>query len=448
MLTCDFCGSVLRVIRPEIPSAYVVPPKVNQREVRFSIDRYLKENDQPLTGSDIAYKRVYYPYWRVEAIALKTRNRITSKVDRGDANVRHDSFAPPVHHSSPIKEKHTDVTLSPFAITIAATGVLTGIPPTLGVRTDYLKVTLFAEGNLDERYDVLPVTVPWDEAEGRVQKSAQGVGMITTAEFGRNRTELYRPTGSIVYFPFFLAESLAGRDYRRWIVDGVSGRVQYCLEEPEEIVTSDQPAEVLMKFGQLEIEHHRCAHCGVDLPGEQSHVYICHNCDELTIIEEHPVFRNQLQVTTETGAEGDMLVPFWSMQFSHRKGWTVGSILGGSPDLNCLVIPAFRTSNFEEIYKLACTMTAVAPRLDLTSLSGFKRCMQSVGIGPTEALITAQVVCARARLGVSASLDIPDIQAAVTRISLFFVPFHLEHYFMSDSVLNSVTFSKQLLQRP
>ncbi|RKX28401.1 MAG: hypothetical protein DRP47_04455 [Candidatus Zixiibacteriota bacterium] len=444
VLTCDFCGSVLRVHKPDVPPAYVVSSTVDKREVRFAIDHHLKKQGQPLTGSDIQYKRVLYPYWRIEAIVLKTRNRARLLEDRKDYNYGHGSLlrASCLSSGHSIKEKHTEVTLSPYTVTSPAAYEVAGIPYTLGMRTNYLKVMPFVEGAIDERFDVLPVTVPMTMAVQQARKSVQSVGMVESADFGRNLTELYHPVGSVVYFPYFLAESLAGGIYRRWIVDGVTARILGHQERPVEVSMVDVPMEPLIEFGQLEISHHRCSNCGEDLPEENSYIYICKNCHKLTNIEPHPLFRTELQVTSDSGSDGDLLLPFWSLKFSEQ---VQSSLRVSNPDR--LIVPAFQMSNFEEVFKLSRRMATAVSRFTFASLTDIDRNFRSIDISPSEALVMAQVLCVRERLSISANIDMPDISSTLAEMSLFFVPFHPEHYFMLDSILGAVTFSKRVLAR-
>ena len=109
VLACGHCGSVLRVTMPEIPPAYLVSARVTEREARFAIDRYLKENGLPLTDSSLQFKRIYYPYWKVDAVLLKVRNRIETREHGCDENGQSDYVTE--------KEK-TDISLTPYSTTM------------------------------------------------------------------------------------------------------------------------------------------------------------------------------------------------------------------------------------------------------------------------------------------------------------------------------------------
>ena len=77
--TCSHCGSVLRLVMPDRPPAYLMPSHLGERETRFSLDRFLKKESLPLTESGIAFKWLYYPFWKMDGLLLKVRNRLDTK---------------------------------------------------------------------------------------------------------------------------------------------------------------------------------------------------------------------------------------------------------------------------------------------------------------------------------------------------------------------------------
>ena len=52
-LTCEYCGSVLRIKMPDTPPAYLIKGRLDKREIRFGIDRYLKKQNLPLTDANL-----------------------------------------------------------------------------------------------------------------------------------------------------------------------------------------------------------------------------------------------------------------------------------------------------------------------------------------------------------------------------------------------------------
>ncbi len=445
VLTCHHCDSVLRIRMPDIPPAYFVKKRVTKREVRFNIDRYLKENNQPLTGSDILYKQVYYPYWKIDAIILKTRNRIEEIEEEIISN---SSYGPYSRYGASsnrtIKSKRTDISLAPYSVTVQAGSAHAGVPATLGMRTEYLKVEPFAQESIDSDFEVLPITMSLIEARRRLEKSVQNVGRIETADFGRNRTEVFRPIGSIVYFPFYIVESYGGGSLRRWVVDGVSGRVVIIQDNHLQNTPEETAEPVIPEFGQLTIEEHRCGNCGEDLPEKQSYIYICKNCSQLIVVEPHPLFLPKLEVTAVPGAPSDKMIPFWRLTLSGNTLQELGTALGNSAPVNTLVIPAFRLRKFESVYKLARRITPAIAQIDMEELFEPDDRFEPVEIGPTEALIMAEVVAAREKMTVSSSLTIKGFADDIKELSIFYVPFHPEHYFYVDSILGAITFEKSL----
>ncbi|MBD3404005.1 hypothetical protein GF420_14025, partial [candidate division GN15 bacterium] len=151
VLICHYCGSHLKLEMPDVPPAFMVPPKVEFREVRFSIDRYLKENNLPLSGSDMQLQRFYYPYWKVEGVLLKVRNRIEKRTTFSN------EYGEGYDTEQQVEVRKTDVTLSPYMTTIAAGPFIEDVPYTIGMRADYVQIVPFARDKMDENYSSLPV---------------------------------------------------------------------------------------------------------------------------------------------------------------------------------------------------------------------------------------------------------------------------------------------------
>lgn len=445
VISCRHCGSVLRIRMPDTPPVYIVPEKVSRREIRFNIDRFLKENKQPLTASDIQYKEIYYPYWHINAIVLKTRNRIEYIEDRTDEGYGYSSYTRAEKISIPIKEKKTEVILSPFSTSLQAGIAMENIPPSLGLRTEYILAVPFSEENIDDDLQAMPVIISWEEAYKRLEKSVQTAGQINMADFGQNKNVLFRPMASLIYFPYFIVESHIGHKYGRWIVDGVTGRVIKNVEQLGGNSQDEESGTIKLEFGKLDIDHHRCSNCGEDLPKEQSYIYICSNCQQLISMEEASLFNNELKITSNSGSNKDALIPFWSLKFEKSISKSLGSAFGSDENLDHLIIPALRMSNLETLYKLSRRMTVAFPEIDLESLIDNDKRFKPVRIGPSEAIVLAQIIYARERMGISGSLDLHDITTLVKEIKLFYMPFHPEQYFMLDSIFNSITFVKAVL---
>ncbi len=432
VLTCTHCGSALRVVMPEIPPAYLVQSKIKRIEVRARLDRYLKDNGLPLTGPNLEITALYYPYWKIDAIVLKLRNRIEERVVAIDDQYNQDVT---------VKDTKTDIALTPFMATVGAGAPSDEIPYSLGMRAEYIKLLPYSQENVEEGFECVPAVKPWAEVLPSLEKNIAGMGNIVQAEFGRNRTELFHPQGSVVFFPYFnIAAVLGGRPYR-FIIDGLTGRVVFNAEGERE--EDRAPEQDQMQFGRLTVELHRCPECGVDLPAEQSYVYICRNCQRLIQLERYPQMLRQIGHSTGGTAGNDQWFPFWAMKLGLKSAVALRRMFGGIYDSDWLVIPAFKLSNFEAMFKLAKRMSSAYPKLEIGDAVSMDKNYNAVSLGLHEALALTEVIIYREKITRNHNVKSGHEPIEPEVISLFYMPFHPENYFLVDSVMNAVTFEKR-----
>jgi len=437
VLTCSHCGSALRIVMPDSPPVFLAQGKVPRREARFHADRFLKKNSLPLTNSGVQIKALCYPYWKVNAVVLKKRNKVVERFVREDND--------PYSDDDSYEQKRTEISLSLYSITLAAGCQFEGIPYSLGLRTGYLKVEPFARENIADGFDSLPVLVTWPEALEKVKITVQNMGRINSADFGKNKTELFDPVGSLIYFPYYVLESYSGGQFRRLIVDGVTGRV--CgnmgqLPQEDQITPLEEPN---IEFGQLAVEFHRCSNCGEDLPTEQSFVYICNNCGVLTMLEKQSSVAADVEVAMASENKDDKLLPFWSFRMSGRDAAKVQRLMGGIYGSDRLVVPGFKATHFEAAYRLAKRMSAAFPGLDMGPVERFDRRFLPVTMKPSEAETLGRAIVYREEVARNPGCAQGEIDFQVEEARLFYAPFHLEHYFYVDSIMGAVTFEKSLV---
>ncbi len=432
VLVCDHCGSVLRITMPAVPPAYVVRSGIDERELRFKIDRHLKENNLPLTNSQLHVKRIYYPYWKIDAIVLKVRNRIETREIVSESGEAPDQR---------IETRKTDITLSPYTLTVAAGDEVDGVPATLGIRSQYLKMRPYSVDNIQDEFHAMPVITAWQKAFEAADSSARSTSLIEQAAFGSNSTELFMPRASIVYLPILLTETYGSGGVTRYVVDGVTGRVLNNEQRQErDVERLDDPVPI--EFGQLGVDFHRCGNCGMDLPPVQSYVYVCDNCHQATYLENNAQVTQQILVADDPQAEKDGLYPFWVMSLAGEDQAAVRRLFGGIFDSDSLVIPAFRMSNFETVYRLTRRLSSAYPKLSMAELMEFDRRAIPATLGPTEAQVLAGVMIAREKAARRSQFDGGAEPVIPNQIQLMYLPFHPESYFMVDSVLQTVTFEK------
>ncbi len=447
ILTCNHCGSALRVKMPEVPPAYLVKSRKNEREIRFGVDRYLKENDLPLTGSDISYSWFYYPFWKIDGILLKLRNEIIERTIGEPTSYDPSGFGGyrANMESNTRQDKITNISLTPFSNTYRAGVELDDVPVSLGIRADYLRLVPYSNVNIEDGFDCAPVMNPWKKVRESIAKGLDSWDNMNTADFGKNQTRLFYPRGSVIYFPYCRVQCSSSGSYQAFVVDGVTGRIETRKENVDPFSEHDLGEGPLLNFGKLTVDLHRCGNCGVDLPGRQSYVYVCHNCHELTFLDNSPLIDKNIRgVIPPKLNSNDKYFPFWAIKIKTADSSRLQRLFGGIYNSDRLVIPGFRAPNFEAVFRLSKRMSAAFPKLNPEPIEIQDDNFHPVTIGLDEALTFAEVVIDREETMRKKSLVAETEHFAPEVIELFYAPFHPESYFFVDSVLGAVTFEKHM----
>ncbi len=436
ILTCPHCASVLRLVMPDTPPAYLVKSKKPKAELRFSVDRYCRENGLPLTSSSLQVKALYYPYWKIDAVVLKLRTT-SYEVSRDDEEQYSDE--------QPEERSRTDINLAPHLATLPAGYSDESIPPSLGLRADYIKMIPFSTENIEPEFDCPPVTRAWAEALKGLDSMVSRMDRLSSIGAGAHATKLFRPTGSIIYFPYYMLETYSANGTRRFVVDGVTGKVMSHCTIDESIQSPGSDTSVAVELGKLDVVLHRCANCGENLPESKSFVYYCRNCGRLDFLETAPLLRTEIVSASPHAKLYDTSCPFWAFRVAPEDEKRIRPMLGGIYESDRFLIPAFKIRNFEAMYRLTKRMSAVYPRLTWTSISELGQQHHPVTLGLTEALTLAEVVLSREQSNRSMRSCDESFEFRPLEAQLCYVPFHADDYFMIDSVLEAVTFEKGLL---
>ena len=436
VLTCDHCDSHLKIVMPDKPAAFMVTPAVSQREIRFSIDRYLKENKRPLTGSELHSKAVLYPYWKIDGAMLKVRTTVEKKVIYGDSDDYRD-------RGVESERLHTDTTLLPSVMTFAAGPTLDGVPASLGMRTEYVKIVPFSEERIEDDFGALPVTIEMETAKQQALQAINKLTNLANVSSGPNKTELLNPSGSIVFFPYITVETYSP-SYYRFLVDGLTGRVVHFAEQPAPH-TGDDLSEVTADFGALAVDFHRCYNCGEDLPAGRSYVYVCDNCSEINRYDPLSAPECSLEWAKGSYESEDALFPFWAFTLPEDEGEAIRRVFGGLYKSNQLVLPAFAIPSFEAVFRLAKRMSAAVANIPTEGVDSFSSRFLPVTQPHSTARMLAEVIVYRDMAQRDPKANFDSVNLHPTGVRLIYVPFHPEHYFFVDSVLNAVTFEKTLV---
>lgn len=452
VLECSHCGSILRVVMPDSPPAYIIAPKKEKREVRFRVDRHLKERGLPLTQSDFSLERIYYPYWKVDGLQLKmpgvninqamTRkvvNVLTTQIDYvGMFQVGRAVGACLTDGGDAIttQSRDTSVRLVPYHSNQMAGPEVSGIPYSLGMRTDYVEMSPYTQDDIDERFDYVPVSKPWDVVLAQINGKSVPRGMAGADPNYPDIKTVLQPKGSVVYFPYFICKSGG----RRLVVDGLNGRVVHeenCRKEE----SRDWP-DPHLQFGRLTVILHRCPTCGEDLPSTQSHVYICNNCHTVVSLDENNPLEEKVLSACGKQKRQDPMFPFWVFKLHRKTVSKIAKLSVMGPPPNRLVIPAFRIANFKVTQRLTQRITAAFQQFPKEPVESFDQNFRSVDVSLSEAKTLAEICLFCEKAVKKPGLRPEKVKINPRGVELFYAPFHAENYFYVDSIINTVTFAK------
>ncbi|MFQ5499677.1 MAG: hypothetical protein ACE5FH_08385 [Candidatus Zixiibacteriota bacterium] len=437
---CVHCDSVLRIVRPNGITAWLIRSRQSKRELRFSLDRWLKEHDQPLSESELHIKALYYPYWKVDGHLLKIRNKVVEEVVVEGTENRSEVT---------IRSKKRDVWLSPYCVTVPAGVSLPGVPKTLGMRTDYMKLMPLSSEHVQDGFDVMPVMRQWSEVDQDVRLAVGTVANIDLAGYGQNKTELIYPTYSAVYAPYYIIETYGDGSYRRFLLSGISGKVLSSSEVGGTTAVSPRSFSddvPIVEFGSLEVIFHRCSTCGADLEPKQSYIYVCHNCDELNNIEPGNIDLACMEVVSGDHGTSERLFPFWSFPLPEDGSIDLRRMFGGVHECSRLVVPAFHLRNLEAAYRLAKRISLAASGFDLEPVISIDQRYHSVDRSVSEAIGLANVIIYRESVDERVAKSVGDLVFQPDAATLFYAPFTRQSYFYVDSSLEAITFEKSLLE--
>jgi len=458
-LECTYCGSVLRITMPETTPVYVIPNKKQRREIRFKIDRYLKDQGLPLSRSDFSHRKLYYPYWRISGIRLSVGqemigssgpdpNILTAQLDYGGMFWEGRAVGASLTGHT-VQETKTKVKLSQYSATQSAGEYISGIPASIGMRMQYIKAYPYSAEVYDDEFAYIPASVPWDEVYTRTVHSVKMKAGLNAGSRGKARAELFEADGSIIYFPYHVVETDTGSgDVQRFVVDGITGRVLH-FETVQTISEFDQSGLAAVgEYGQLTVDFHRCTNCGVDLPATQSSVYICHNCQTVTSMEQNQIIADGIAAAQSTGRRSDIHYPFWSFKVSPEEIRLAASLAVGYAVPDRLLIPAFKIRNFEAMRRLCQRATGAWPDITFDPILDQRdnSLFEPAVVGVRQARTLAEIVLYYQMLSKQPNLEARSIHVMPESIGLVYIPFHAENYFFIDSVNGAITFEKSLAE--
>lgn len=420
LANCRHCGSVLRVIMPDLPPAFTVRPRKTAPEARFLLDRYCRDQGIPQSVGSSPIQLTFIPYWKIDGVSLKTRRSVYEVAPGAEGDAVEDQTE---------ERKLTTINLSNFSTTLLAISGDDGVPGSLGMRTEHLAMQPYLADNLDPTALYLPVTLSLTNAVAQATRATAAIGSLDAEGKQSNSTRLFHLRGSLVYFPYLVIDRFEQEGIRRFCIDAVTGRIvgSTILNEP----AGEISPEIVSTFGSVTVELHRCGNCGVDLPMSRSSVFHCHNCARVVYLEGHPRLVKELLASTQAIKDDTTIFPFWMIRFKSSSAATEDRFL----------IPAFEMRNAESTFRLIRRMSKAIDHIEYARKTEPLERTVPASRSIDEALTFIEIHWYRR--SAESVLPVGTFEPLQpTSIQLIYIPFREDQYFYVDSVLEAVTFEK------
>jgi predicted RNA-binding Zn-ribbon protein involved in translation (DUF1610 family) len=341
---CRHCGSVLRIERRSSTQVYYVADSLKRREIRFLVDRHLKDNGEPLSSGWGKTWRVFIPYWRVRGTCISVREK-----SRGMSIVEADEFL----ESSIDEVARTQVRIGPKEITICADDTREWGLESLGIRSQVLRLIPATRTFRDENH-LLPTTVSLDDARERLHDAAKSISLAVSASGSNIVDSIVGTEVALIYFPLWIAQFSSGAGRFTVQFDPFAKRVVSLAEGDFDISTSGSGDEI--GNDSVSVLPHRCPNCGVDLPaGEMSCAHYCSNCRRLYSDGGNGYRHVELNIPEGCAAD-QKLLPFWVFDIAGSLWHDKSSFLQALKLLrfrdDLIIIPAFGISNPSKLLRL------------------------------------------------------------------------------------------------
>jgi hypothetical protein len=425
--TCSHCSSILKVAREGTVLKFVVHDDSPEREVKFLVDRHLKENELPLVSRWDTLDKVYVPYWRVRGTVFQLEKRPTGiTLSKPSQEGESDEPVPP-----------TEVKILPKEVSLCGnTDLVWGIE-SLGVRTHTLRLQPLEEKFYTD-YHFIPLSVSQEQAVERFDKSMQTVAQYSA----KNRSQVQViSTGlesTLIYFPTWVGNIVTKQGKYVVQVDPVANRV--CLFDAGEVEVPPDDTTPVRRAGDVTIIPHRCPNCGDDLPaGEYSVAYYCGNCRRQFMERGTGYDQVKLNVPPDLDAE-NLLFPFWVIKLSSVE-WVEPDRLQKSMELmhfrtDRFYIPAFTISNPSKLLRLIVHYNREQNEFSFDEYPQGHYKFIDVTLSPEEAteLVMPLIDAACTSRGFMPDYPLQPFKPKTVAAQLVWLPYALDRYFWREQI--------------
>ncbi|MGB8658586.1 MAG: hypothetical protein WCE90_12515 [Candidatus Zixiibacteriota bacterium] len=302
---CPFCNLPLLFQSPNHILSYYLEPKSGQKQIPFLVDRFRKENGESLSKKVEEANLCYLPYWRFtsEVFYALIDHSFSGSIEEGrEAEILSREWDTnfPAHVSNDL-----------------------GLP-TLGMRPEWLKLRLLTDGSLIQVGEVLELEL--DSLSAKDQ-ALQSFHLLLETKETSGRELIVKPLSeilSLIYFPLWVVNFIAGGGSHHQIIDGITGRT--LKQSAGYFELKRNGGGQAQELCSPKIVPHRCPECGWDLPLDPFHlVFPCGNCDRIWKISDSgyvPIVRNIAKAeegrSTNPGSSVGYY-PFWVFETKPQK---------------------------------------------------------------------------------------------------------------------------------
>jgi DNA-directed RNA polymerase subunit RPC12/RpoP len=292
---CQYCGLVVRLGAPGAILKYFYPSKVDPFGARMAADRYLKENQLPLTGNIIQSDFFYVPFYRFRGMAL---DYISSSVIEQHPVESSEDVEESISFNNKLQLKCKD-----FDITIPAISEMGFGLTSLGIRPAAVPLYSFCptdipQGAVVVNADISPLDIP--EKADTLHKANTGLytkgKSLYTAMIGEQI--------SLIYFPIWaLTHEIAGQQ-KTVFIDALAKRGYAQIDSPFEFTAS---SKLTLESASVTPVRHQCPNCGADLEDKPFSLYYpCKNCNRAYLLN-----KTGYRQITPLIANLPLSAPFW-----------------------------------------------------------------------------------------------------------------------------------------
>lgn len=419
---CGHCGSILKIVRDSEPT-YLIRDDVLKREVKFLVDRHLKNEGRSLVSSWNDLQKVYLPFRRVTGTVFRIG-------EKHEEEIQYDSEGNEVSR----REKTTlDIKLVQKDVSYSANDEFDWGLQSLGIRTQTVALAPLDNESASDGLFMRSTDTP-DEGPKRLSAAARSMASIGLGDRAKTQLDVVGLEQMLIYFPVWIGWITTREG--RFIVqfDPVAKRVA-SLGEGEAPLPQSVP---ISHSAGVRAAAHRCPNCGSDFPqAEKSVVYFCDNCRRL-YSESDEGYAQISPKFVGTEEKDTTLFPFWvfdveASTYDGRAELLQVFKLSGFRSSK-FYVPAFNVTNPSRILRLIGQYNSGAANLTFENRIERRYTFSDVILPEAKAreMIFPLATAIAASRGYRFEYDSPTRGEGMAEPELVWMPYRLEKYFWLD----------------